>query len=88
MHMPDSGEQGMIKLWWQGKRSWVEARGRPYSEWDENEDSPFSRLHDAMEGWHTTVLHQDSTLVIMPMHPDYESVRQFMQEVDDERTSN
>jgi len=80
LYMPDGGERGLIQLWWQGVRSWVEVRGRPYSQWEAGEDTPFSRLHDTMEGWHTTVLHQDSTLVILPTHPDYDRVRVFMNE--------
>lgn len=80
LFMPDCGEDGVIQLWSQGAHSWVEARGRPYSQWDENEDTPFSRLHDALLGAHTSNLHEGRTLIVRPVHPDYEAVMAFMEQ--------
>lgn len=84
LFMPEQGEQGVIQLWLatrKGQRvKWVEARGRPYSQWDVNEDTPMSRLHGCMEGWHTTVCHQDAILDLHDRHPDYNAVAEFMEE--------
>ena len=77
--MPDGGERGLIQLWWQGRHNWVEARGRPFSQWDESEDTAFSRLHDGMLGAHTSVLHTGDVLVVLPKHPDWEFVAQFLE---------
>lgn len=84
LYMPDGGEAGMIQVWFEKERSWVEARGRPYSVWEEGEDTPFSRLHDGMPGWHTCVLHTNCVLAILPRHEDYEFVRSFAEGLEDE----
>lgn len=42
-------------------------------------------LHDALEGWHSTVLHQGETVAILPRHPDYERVRSLVEDVDEGR---
>ena len=39
-------------------------------------------LHDALEGWHSTVLHEDETLTVLPHHPDWERVRALVEDVD------
>ena len=76
--MPDGGEQGLIIAWYANDPDWIELRGTPYSQWDENTYHPMQLLHDAMEGWHTTVLHQDSILTLMPHHPDYSTVKKLI----------
>jgi hypothetical protein len=81
--MPNGGEDGVI-LVWRGKpdtmERWVECRGKPFSQWGVNEDTAMSRVHDVMEGWHTTVLHQDQVLTLHEQHPDFEFVDSFMKE--------
>ncbi len=39
-------------------------------------------LHDCLEGWHSCVLHTGDTLTVLPRHPDYERVRQLVEDVD------
>lgn len=39
-------------------------------------------LHDSLEGWHACVLHTGDTVTILPRHPDYERVRQLVEDVD------
>lgn len=39
-------------------------------------------LHDSLVGWHSCVLHTGDTLSILPHHPDYEAVRQLVDDVD------
>ena len=39
-------------------------------------------LHDSLEGWHSCVLHAGSSVDILPQHPDYEKVRQLVEDVD------
>ena len=78
--MPDGGEAGVIQIWRQGEHHWVEARGRPFSQWEEGEDTAFSRLHDNILGAHTSGLHTDEVVVILPDHPDWEAVMKFIEE--------
>ncbi len=82
LYMPDGGERGVILAWFagHGEHEWVEFRGRPYSAWAPGEGTPMSRLHDAMEGWHATVLHQDAVLTLLERHPDYGRVRGMMED--------
>ena len=86
MYMPNGGEDGCILIWKghaQGDPrpvKWVEARGRPYSEWEVDENTPFQRLHDAMPGWHTCVLHQDAVLTLHENHIDFDDVMSFFAE--------
>ena len=81
--MPKGGEDGLIQVWpdTRGVFWWVEFRGPPYSKWDIDKPiSPMQQVHDIMEGWHTTVLHQGSKLVLTPKHPDYSKVLNLLQE--------
>jgi hypothetical protein len=77
MYMPSGGELGVILLWKPRKKDdptpikWVEARGRPFSQWDIDEDTPMSRLHDQLFGWHTCVFHQDAVLTLHSDHGDF-----------------
>jgi hypothetical protein len=43
-------------------------------------------LHDSLMGWHSCVLHTGDTLTILPHHPDYERVRQLVDDVDNGRS--
>jgi len=43
-------------------------------------------LHDCLEGWHSCVLHTGDTLTVLPRHPDYNRVRQLVEDVDAGRT--
>lgn len=84
MHMPDGGEAGRIDLWFQGDKSHVEFRGKPYSQWEhENDGGWFQRVHDAMEGWHSCVLHTDDVLALLPRHEDYWRVLEIVREAED-----
>jgi hypothetical protein len=80
MYMPDGGELGVILLWHPRRKDdpkpikWVECRGRPFSEWDPDENTPMSHLHDCMYGWHTCVLHQDVVLSLYEGQGDYDAV--------------
>ena len=81
MYMPNGGQDGQMNVWYQGDRSHVEFRGRPYTEWDsEFTDDWFQRSHDVLEGWHSCVLHTDQTLAILPTHPDYADLVALMAE--------
>lgn len=71
LYMPDGGEAGVIQAWLAGEHKWVEFRGAPYSQWRVGEVSPMSALHDALEGMHATVLHQDSILAVHEGHADF-----------------
>jgi hypothetical protein len=79
LHMPNGGVDGVINAWFQGDRSHVEFRGQPYHLWSSNENTPMARVHDAMEGMHSTVLHTDDVLALLPRHPDYEVVREMLE---------
>lgn len=78
LYMPDSGQQGLIIAWYANDPDWVEFRGTAYSSWDEYTHHPMQAVHDVMEGWHTTVLHQDSVLTLIAHHPDYAVVDALM----------
>lgn len=81
MHMPNGGQDGIMNVWFQGDRSHVEFRGRPYTEWDSAvSDDWFQRSHDILEGWHACVLHTDQTLAILPTHPDYAALVALIEE--------
>ncbi len=84
LYMPHGGEHGVIQVWHDGRvegRKWVEFRGPPYSQWHKHPGvSPMQRVHDALEGWHSTVLHQDSVLMIGSHHPDYHAVKKMVDE--------
>ena len=43
-------------------------------------------LHDSLVGWHSCVLHTGDTLTVLPKHPDYEAVRQLVDDVDNGRS--
>jgi len=79
LYMPNGGVDGVINAWFSGDKSHVEFRGNSYHLWASNEDTPFSRVHDAMEGMHSTVLHTDDVLALLPRHPDYEVVREMLE---------
>jgi hypothetical protein len=74
LYMPHGGEDGVIQVWYPGDPKWIEFRGPPYSQWDPDEASPMQQIHDALEGWHATVLHQDEILLLHDGHPDFERV--------------
>lgn len=64
-------------------------RGDAYWQWDatclrnyEKNCSWTQALHDALEGWHACILHTGDMAVILPKHPDYERVRQLVEDVD------
>jgi hypothetical protein len=78
LYMPDGGEAGIIQAWFAGSRKWVEFRGAPYSRWDGENGGAFQAVHDALEGWHATVLHTDQRLDLLDTHPDYLRVRAMM----------
>lgn len=73
LHMPEGGQAGVIRVWRPGDERWVEFRGPPYSEWGDGA-SDMQRIHDALEGWHATVLHQGSVLLLHEGHPDFKRV--------------
>lgn len=56
----------------------MEFRGPPYSVWDHEKPSPAQRIHDALEGWHSSVLHAGDTLTLLAKHPDYERIAQIL----------
>lgn len=64
--------------YWQWEASCMRNRGANCS-WTQ-------ALHDCLEGWHSCVLHTGDTLVILPHHPDYERVRQLIEDVDSGRS--
>lgn len=78
LYMPNGGESGALQVWDQGDRRWVEFRGRPYSQWGSGDTDPFQQAHDALEGWHATVLHTDEILALLPKHPDYSAIRKMV----------
>ncbi len=78
LYMPEGGELGLIVAWYADDPDWIELRGSPYSQWDEKTNHPMKQVHDAMEGWHTTVLHQDSVLTLLSSHPDYVVVKKLI----------
>lgn len=85
LRMPDGGQAGYIEAWFQGDDSHIEFRGLPYTMWHAPEPEPgnwFRRIHDALEGWHSTVLHQQQTLMLHPRHPDYDAVYNLMMEAE------
>lgn len=64
-------------------------RGDAYWQWDgscmRNHGKNCSwtqALHDSLVGWHSCVLHTGDTLVVLPHHPDYDRVRQLVDDVD------
>lgn len=74
LYMPDGGEAGKIQAWFAGQASWVEFRGPAYSQWGDDDGGDFQSVHDALEGWHTTVLHQDQILTLLDRHSDYDAI--------------
>jgi hypothetical protein len=70
IYMPSCGEAGVIQVWQPGNRRWVEFRGPPYSQWGDTPND-MQQVHDALEGWHATVLHQGEVLLIHDKHPDF-----------------
>ena len=70
-----------LDVWFQGDKSHLEFRGRPYTEWEgDAADDWFQRAHDCLEGMHSSVLHTDSVLAILPRHPDYDRIVALMAE--------
>ena len=77
LYMPNGGEDGVLMGW---RADWpeshhVEFRGPAYSEWTGDQGSDFERLHDALEGRHSTVLHTNDILDVLPTHPRYEVIK-------------
>ncbi len=76
LYMPNGGEDGVLVGWradWP-QSHYVEFRGPPYSQW-KGEGSDFELVHDALEGRHSTVLHTDSILDVLPTHPRYDLIK-------------
>lgn len=63
--------------YWQWGGSCMRNRGKNCS-WTQ-------ALHDSLVGWHSCVLHTGDTLTVLPRHPDYEAVRQLIEDVDNGR---
>jgi len=63
-----------------GEKAWVEFRGPPYSKWEIDGKSSFQRLHDALNGWQASVLHSGEVLALLPEHPEYEFVKNLLDE--------
>ena len=80
LYMPNGGTEGVINAWFQGEHSHVEFRGNPYHLWACNENTPMAQVHNSMAGMHSTVLHTDDVLALLPRHPDYEVVRRMLEE--------
>jgi hypothetical protein len=73
LYMPRCGEDGVIiAIRQDGKR--VEFRGRPYSKWDENEQSPMYDLHSCLKKINISNLHSEAIEVVTPWHPEWETV--------------
>ena len=70
VYMPDCGQAGVIQIWQPGEGKWVEFRGPAYSMWDDL-PCPMKLVHDTLDGWHTTVLHQGSVLLLHEDHLDF-----------------
>lgn len=78
LYMPNGGESGVILAWYLGDDTWIEFRGPKYSTWHLGSHSRMQDIHDALEGWHATILHQDGVLMLHPKHPDYIRVHRLM----------
>lgn len=61
-----------------GYSQWAETCLRNY----EKNCSWTQALHDSLMGWHACVLHTDQHIDVLPWHPDYERVRQLVEDVD------
>ena len=77
LYMPNGGEDGVLIGW---RADWpeshhIEFRGPPYTQWTGDQGSDFERLHDALEGRHSTVLHTNDILDVLPTHPRYEVIK-------------
>jgi hypothetical protein len=83
LYMPNGGADGVIRVWYPGDRRWIEFRGPPYSQWEPDGASPMQRIHDALEGRHATVLHQDEILLLHDGHPDFERVLQLARKAEE-----
>jgi hypothetical protein len=76
LYMPNGGEDGVLIGWradWP-QNKYVEFRGPPYSQW-EGAGSDFELVHDALEGRHSTVLHTNDILDVIPTHPRYDLIK-------------
>ena len=67
----------------------VKFEGDAYWQWDESSLRNYEKncswtqaLHDSLMGWHTCVLHTGESVTVLPKHPDYERVRQLVEDVD------
>lgn len=76
-----SSPLSIFRVWKGSDPRWVEFHGDAYWQWgavpERANGTGFcwaQALHDALEGWHATVLHQDEVLSVLPFHPDYEAI--------------
>jgi hypothetical protein len=77
--MPNCGDDGlMIATRDDGAR--VEFRGVPYHLWTAEEDTPFSRLHGALERVNVSALHADEVETVTPWHPEWPVVSAMVSE--------
>ena len=59
----------------------MEFRGQPYSKWEIGHESNFQRLHDALKGWHASILHSGQVLTLLPQHAEYDLIMKVLDEV-------
>jgi len=71
--MPNGGEDGVI-IANRDDGLRVEFRGRPYSLWNLDEDTPMTRLHSAFRRINVSNLHCDETETVTPWHDEWEVV--------------
>jgi len=67
------------------EKAWVEFHGDGYHQWtdDDGLQSDAQLLHDALEGWHSCVLHTGDTLALLERHPDYVAVDRMLTQADE-----
>ncbi len=74
--MPNCGADGVILLI-DPTGYVVEFRGRPYHEWDENEDSPMYRLHCMFVRVDISRLHSEQIETVTSWHPEFTSISEM-----------
>lgn len=80
LHMPRGGEDGVIIVDCPAMGRRVEFRGRPYSQWDLDEDSPFYRLHAQLRMVNISELHNGEVQMCGRNHPEYPYLVKVFQE--------
>lgn len=71
LHMPRGGEDGVIIVTCPEMDRRVEFRGRPYSQWDLCEDTPFYRLHANLKRVNISELHNGEIEMCGSRHDEY-----------------